>query len=445
MPRVTFPEAVRAPARPLAPVLLLLLCVSLPPTGAARLGAGDWPQWRGPSGDGLSPETGLPLEWDREKGVLWRLDLPGPAGATPVIHGDRIFLTSESEGDVVLIAASTDGRLLWTRPLGSGNRNVRGDEGNSASPSPVTDGKHVWTLAGTGDLACHDRDGERVWHVDLQELHGKYDFWFGYTPTPLLDRGTLYLPCLRMKDPYLVAIDAATGKTRWKVDRPSDADFEARHSYASPLLLDDGKRRLLLIHGADYLTAHRLEDGREVWRFGGLNPRDEPRVRYNRTLRFVASPVVAKRLIVVPTAKKGRVAAVMVDSEATGDITATHRLWKLDERATPDVPTPVVDDGLLYLMREDGILICVEAPTGRILYRERLHPGIHRASPIVADGRVYCAARDGTVNVVAAGREFRRLASNAMEEPMSSTPAIAGGRIYLRTYRSLWAIGKAAN
>ncbi len=409
-------------------LVVLFVLLTLP------LAAENWPQWRGPHGDGTSSEKGLPVKWGREKGVAWRLALPGPAGSTPAIWGDRIFLTTPEKDEIKLLCVSTGGDVVWSRTVGAGDKEIRGDEGNNASPSPTTDGEHVWAFAGTGDLACFDVRGREVWRKNLQKLYGEYDHWHGMSNTPLLVGDTLYQMCLQMEDPYIVAFDKLTGEVRWKVDRESDARHESRHSYASPILYSDEKRKLLLIHGADYLTAHSLTDGSEVWRVGHLNPKGS----YNEYLRFVASPVATRGLVVVPSAKGQPVLGVSPDGKGT--IAESNLRWKRG-RDTTDVPTPAIHDGIVYLMRENGVLITLDAKSGDEIYLERVHKVRQRASPVVADGRVYIADRNGTVHVVRAGRTFEILASNDMGEGIASTPAISGGRIYVRTLKGLYAIG----
>jgi outer membrane protein assembly factor BamB len=414
-----------------SPASLLSLALSM--HLAAPLLPADWPMWRGPNGNGTSPETGLPRTWSRAENVAWRLPLPGAAGSTPIVVGRRILLTSAAGDDLILLAVSTEGKELWRQQLGRGNRRVRGDEGNSASASPSSDGRHVWAFAGSGDLACFDLDGKEVWRENLQERYGRYRVQFGMTSTPVLHGDSLYLQCIHSRDPYVVALDKLTGKERWKHARKSDATDECEHSYASPMLYAGAERTLLLVHGADYLTAHRLDDGAEVWRCGGLNPRSN----YNRTLRFVASPVCVPGMIVIPSAKGGPVHAVRADGE--GDITLSHRLWSRG-RDTPDVPTPAIHDGLVYLLRENGVLITIDAASGEEVYQRRTHSQRHRASPVVAGGAVYCAAADGRVTVVKAGRDFEVLAENDIGEHLSATPVVAGGRLYLRSYEALYAI-----
>lgn len=418
---------------------VVVLCVS----HAAR--AENWPSWRGPTGNGLSSEKNLPVEWSPTKNVAWKVALPGPAGATPVIWGNQIFLTSVNDaGELLLIALDTSGKELWTQVVASGNKTARGDEGNSASPSPVTDGRHVWTFMGEGTLACYTTDGKEVWKTNIQDHYGKFSIQFGMSSTPVLDDGVLYLQLIhgegnpQTREACVVALDGATGKEVWKVDRPSDAEAENEHSYASAMLYHDGEKKLLLSHGADFIVAHDLKDGHEVWRCGGLNRRDDPVLRYDPTLRFVASPVAVPGLIVVPSAKGHPVIAIKADG--SGDITdvAEKHLWAW--KKTPDVPSPLVVDDLVYLCMENGNLTVLEAKTGMEVYSEATHRQRHRASPVYADGKLYLTARDGRIHVVQAGREFKILAVNDLGEDQSSSPVISNGTIYLRTFQHLWAI-----
>ncbi|HEX3728050.1 MAG TPA: PQQ-binding-like beta-propeller repeat protein, partial [Pirellulales bacterium] len=171
------------------PLSLVAVCAVL----GTPLRAENWPQWRGAKLDGVSHESPLPLNWSKTENIAWRVELPGPAGATPVVWDDHIYLTSANGQQLVLMAIKTDGQLLWQRVIADHNEQVRGDEGNLASPSPATDGKHVWTLMGTGDLACFSAAGEPVWSFNLQERYGKFKIQFGMASTPVLDGNRLYL------------------------------------------------------------------------------------------------------------------------------------------------------------------------------------------------------------------------------------------------------------
>jgi outer membrane protein assembly factor BamB len=428
-----------------APIVGLLFFVIVT-TVSEPSRAENWPQWRGAKLDGISGETGIPWRWSKTENVLWRLPLPGPGGATPAIWNDRMFVTSVDGKDLVLLCVSTSGNQLWKQKVSTGNRNVRNDEGNYASPSPSTDGKHVWTFMGTGDLACYTMDGKPVWAFNVEDRYGKLEIQFGMTSTPVLDGEKLYLQLIHGarrssgQKAVVFAVDKNTGKEVWKQSRPSDAEDECKHSYASPVLYRDDKREFLLTHGADYVIAHDLAGGRELWRCGSLNPKDD----YENTLRFVASPVAVPGLIVVPSAKNRGVLGLRPD--LTGDLSENKEafVWRRGSK-TPDVPSPLVKDDIVYLCREQGTLIAMDAKTGKDLYEKRLSNARHRASPVYADGRIYVTGRDGAINVVKHGRTFELLATNKMGEEMSSSPAISGGRIYLRTFNALYAIGEEAS
>ncbi len=422
----------RATACLLVPALAVVLFL----TGTAA--ADNWPQWRGPEYDGISKETNLPAEWGPEKNILWKLPMPGAGSSTPAVWGDRIFLTSEDGSDLALLCVSTEGKLLWKKRVGSGSEKVRGDEGNLASASPSTDGKHVWAFVGSGELGCYDFEGNEVWKFNLQDRYGKFKSNFGYHSTPLLYGDRLYLQILHDNAALVVALEKDTGKEAWKFQRESDGTDENKHSYASPVLWHKGKDAYLITHGGDYAIAHNLKDGSEIWRVGDLNPRD----KYNKFLRFITSPVATPDLIVVPTAKNGPVVGVKPDAKGFVKAGGDGEQWRLPKN-TPDVPSPLVVDGLVYLCGETGLLTCLDAKTGQVHYlqqdtvRKR-----HRGSPVYADGKIYLTCRDdGTVTVVKAGTAFQILAKNKLPDVFTASPAIANGRIYLHGWKDLYAIG----
>ncbi|MCI0614893.1 PQQ-binding-like beta-propeller repeat protein [bacterium] len=401
------------------------------------LNAENWPNWRGPRRDSTSSESGLPQKWSKTENVIWRTPLPGPAASTPIIWSNRIFLTSAEGDNLVLICISTDGKILWKQVVGTGNKNAKGDEANLAAPSPSTDGKYVFAFFGSGDLAAYDFAGKQIWKTNLQKAYGDFDLNFVMSSTPLLDGDRLYLQLIHSGAQLVMALDKSTGKEIWKNERRTDARDECLHSYASPYLYREGKREFLLIHGADYITAHQLKDGTELWRAGSFNPKE----RYNPNFRFVASPVGTAGLIVVPTAKNGPVIGLNPDAQSDMTNSMQKRVWTL-ERGTPDVPSPLINQGIVYLNRENGVLIAIDAKTGNQIYQERAYEHRHRASPIYGDGKIYLTARDGTVTVVKAGRSYEVLSKNEIGEQISASPAISNGRIYLRTFDALYAIGK---
>jgi outer membrane protein assembly factor BamB len=402
--------------------------------------ADNWPQWRGPNNDGISKETNLPTTWDEKTNIVWTLPMPGFGSSTPAVWGDRIFLTTEDGKDVVGMCVSTAGKVLWKTPkLGSGMRRGPGGEGNGASSSPSSDGKHVWFFVGSGNLACYDLDGREAWKFDVQERYGRFNIQYGMHSTPVLYGDRLYLQLIHSGAALVVALDKSTGKEVWKVERQSDGFAENEHSYASPVIWHKGDDAYLITHGNDYSIAHRLSDGNEIWRATELNPKEH----YNRTLRFVSSPVATPDLIVVPSAKRGVVVGVKPDAHGTVAPGSPFEQWRMPKN-TPDVPSPLVYDGLVYLCTESGELICLDAKTGQQHYMQAMYKGRvrHRPSPVYADGKIYVLARDGgTMKVVKAGPKFELLASNTLPDDFAASPAVADGRIYLRGNKTLYAIG----
>lgn len=401
----------------------------------------NWPQWRGPTNNGLAFTKNPPTKWSKTENIAWRTELPGQAGSTPVLWGDKLFLSSAEGEDLVVLCVNTKGEILWKKKLGTGNKVARVDEGNLASASPSTDGKHVWVFVGSGDLACYDFEGNVAWQKNLQEIYGKFDIQFGMSSTPVLEGENLYFQLIhgdgdaKTREALVLALNKETGEEVWKQERPSEAHSENEHSYASPIIYRDDQRSFLLTHGADYSVAHDLKDGHELWRCGGLHPPS----RYDPTLRLVASPAAVPGLIMIPSAKQGPITAVRPDG--SGDITESKEFKLWTHAITPDVPSPLIWEEIVYLCRENGNLIALEKATGKELYHKRTHANRHRASPVYCEGKIYLTSRDGVTSVVKTGKEFELLQSNNIEEDVSASPVFADGRIYLRSYQALIAIG----
>ena len=409
--------------------------------GSGLIAAEPWGQWRGPRHDGTSTQERIPLKWSPNENLLWEIDLPGPGYSTPAVWGDNIFLTCTEGQELLLLCVGTNGKEKWRDMIGKGNANARVDEGNSASASPCADGKHVWSFVSSGDLHCHTADGKRVWSKNLQKEYGKFNIQFGMHSTPVLHEGKLYLQLLHTGGQWVICLDAATGDQVWKVERPSDGRDECPHSYASPTICpkgDNNPEAYLITHGNDYAVGHSLKDGSELWRVTSLNPKE----KYNNTLRFVASPVASGGLVVVPTAKNGQVVALKPNSKGIFGPGSPNEVWRKPSN-TPDVPSPLVLDGLVYLCRENGTLICLDAVTGEEKYQERTTSGRFRASPVSVAGHILVTNRDkGTVTVVKAGPKFEKVAENTLPDILAASPAISGPRVYLRGVKSLWCVGE---
>jgi len=397
--------------------------------------AENWPQWRGPSLNGTSNEKNLPLRWTTEENISWKLALPGWSGSTPVIWGDRIFLNVADGNDLYLWCADkTKGVVVWKKLLGSGNVKMR--KQNMSSPSPVTDGKNVYVMTGTGILKGFDFNGAELWSRDIQKDYGQFGLNWGYASSPLLWEDSLYIQVLhgmKTDDPsYVLRLNKKSGKTLWKVERHTNAILESPDSYTTPALLRQGKAIEIVISGGDCVTGHDPATGKELWRANGLNPDNNP------FYRIVASPVIFNDIIYAPTRVKPLLA---LKAGGRGDITGSHVLWSTANG--PDVPTPVTDGKYFYIVNDRGIMWCLDARTGKEIYGpQRVKTGTYSSSPVLADGKIYVTNEDGVTTVVKAGPEFEVLAENALNDYCLSSPAISGGQIFIRTAQNLYCIGK---
>lgn len=404
--------------------------------------AQNWPQWRGANLDNISESTNLPVEFNKKKNLLWKAALPGPAGATPVVWEDHLFLTTPNlktkELELHCFNAAT-GQLNWSRVLKGENADFR-DGASAASPSPSTDGNFVWANTGAGFIECFTMEGKPVWVVDLQKKYGRFNIMFGMSSTPIIHEGNVYLQLIhgkRGKAPsrgHVVALNGETGEELWHHIRKTDGVQENVHSYASPIIIHDEDNECLVTHGADYVIGHSFEDGSELWRCGGLNPQGPA---YVNTLRFVASPTFADGMLVVPSAKKNGVIALKpsLSGDVTGD--AEAKFWTL-AKGTPDVASPLIHDGYVYLADVSGIMNIHNAETGEKVFRDRMFADRHRSTPVFADGRIYITGRKGTVVVLEPGDSGKVLAENELGEEITASPTIAGNKIYIRTWESLY-------
>ena len=397
--------------------------------------AENWPNWRGPTRDGVSSETNLPVEWDTRKNVAWKLEMPDWTGSTPIVWEDRIFLNVAGGANLELWCVDRDtGQTVWKRFLSDGNHRER--KQNMSSPSPVTDGERVWVMTGTGILKAFDFDGTELWMRDIPRDHGAFGLNWGYASSPLLHRNALFVQVLhgmRTDDPsYLLRIDGDTGDTVWRQERPTEAVRESPDSYTTPALLQYDGIEEIVITGGDAVTGHDPETGRELWRADGLNP------QRNRSYRIVASPVVRDDMIYAPTRVRPMLA---LRAGGRGDVLASHVVWQSDNG--PDVPTPVTDGEYVYIVNDRGIVYVHDAKTGEIVYgRQRIQPGTYSASPVLADGRIYVTNEAGLTTVFRTGPEFEVVAQNALDDYCLSSPAISDGQIFIRTTGYLYAIGQ---
>lgn len=421
--------------------LALLLSAAVIAAGTTLL-ADSWPNWRGPSLNGVSAETDLPTTWSATENVAWRLPLPAFGGATPVIWDDLVFLnvaTARATGQIELWAVDRDSQqVAWTRPISFENR--MGNKQNMSSPSPVTDGERVWVMSGTGVIRAFDFEGNEFWVRDLQQDYGEFGLQYGYGSSPLLYDGDLFVQVLHgfFTDDasYVLRIDGETGETVWRTERLTPAVRESPDSYTTPTIIETGGRTEIVTTGGDVVTGHDPETGQELWRADVLNPQRQA------NFRIIASPLVANGLIIAPTRVRPLVA---LRPGGSGDVSDTHVAWTFGRG--PDVPTPVSDGTLLYLVSEQGIVICLDLQTGEAVYGPvRLPPDFYSASPLLADGKIYVTGEStGVTTVFRAGPEFEILASNTFGDPCApyclSSVAVSQGQLFIRTDAHLWVVG----
>jgi outer membrane protein assembly factor BamB len=399
---------------------------------ASPLFAANWPTWRGPGGDGVSGETGLPVKWSPTENVTWKLAMPDVSGSTPVIWGNLIFLSVAENDSIALWAVDRNtGATKWKKPLAPTDMKVR--KGNGSSPSPVTDGKTVWVMSGNGHFKAFDFAGKELWHRDIWKDYGQFGLNHGYGSSPLLLNDGLIVQVLhgmKTDDPsYIVKFDRNTGKTLWKIERPTDAVVESPDSYTTPVLMQIGGKPNIVVTGGDYITGHDPATGKELWRRGGMNPKANP------MNRVVASALVHRDMLYVPT----RVNPLQAFRAGSG----VDLAWSTPNG--PDVPTPVTDGQYLYMINDRGIAWCFDARTGKEVYAgQRIRPAIYSSSPVLADGKIYMTNEEGLTTVLRAGAKFEVLAENALDEYTLSSPAISDGQIFIRTKQALYAIGKRA-
>jgi outer membrane protein assembly factor BamB len=421
---------------------------------ALSLPAGDWPQWRGPFLNGSALETALPTTWTLSEKERWSVPMPGPGSSTPIVWGQRLFVSSVRAPDGKLLALCLDtrsGAVLWSHEAGE-NRSANNN--TMASPSAVTDGRFVCFTFGMTRLLCFEMDGKLVWERDMEKEFGYSALMFGYSASPLLHEGTLYLPVLRNVKPdayggsqpagsdvsrptpsYVIALELATGTTRWRVERPSAAVGESREAYSTPVPWQRHGRTEILVHGGDRLSACDPADGRETWSWEGYN------LKRIHNWRVVTSPVVGPELIYVVSPHYGPLYALR---PPTQDGQAAALVWQ-HEKLTPDASTPLLYDGRLYVLHDNRrLLVCLDPASGAVRWQGDLGgSGVVRASLTGAAGRLFVLLEPGEVVVAKAGDEFQVLQRLPLGGyPARSTLSVADDALFIRTAERLVRIGQ---
>ena len=419
------------------------------------VGATNWPQWRGPGGMGISTETNLPVEWSATKNIKWKTAIAGRAHSSPVVWGNRLFITTAIEGPIVpgakavkhmdegkeflhpdsigadhkhafkvICLSATNGKILWEQTAFEGTPyDNRHRKSSFAASTPATDGKLVYAFFGTEGLYAYDMNGKLAWKADLGKLG---TVGMGTGTSPILYENLVILQCDEENGAasFIVALDKKTGKEMWRTPR------KIQVSWATPILVPTAKRTELITSGTEAIIAYDPATGKELWRHKGVESNAIPSPVANQEMVFVSAGFPAK-------------IAMAIRLGASGDLTDSANVaWKY-AKGTAYVPSPILYGDYLYLTTDRGILTCLDAKTGEVKYEGgRIPiPATFTASPVAFDGKILLTSEDGDTFIVKAGPKHEILGTNSVGEPVYASPAIADRKIFIRGEKNIYCIG----
>jgi len=435
-------------------VLMPLLLLS-------ALQAEDWPQWRGPHSNGISGEKGLPSRWSTTENIAWKAPLEGLGASSPIVFGDKVFVSSQTgsvpirqgiatrlarddkdladrenpiggrnmqaarPGDEVLLVVEAfsraGGRRLWKYSTpATGELPEFNEKHNLATPTPVTDGKIVYVLFGNGQVIALDMEGKLVWTRHLGKEYSPFQVQWGHGGSPTLYRDMLIVLCDHTPKSYLIALDKDTGRERWKADRGA-----GRVSHCTPTVAHGPKGDELIVNSSERVDAYNPANGELLWYTGGPRQTPVPSAAFHNGVIYLIRGYRNSDFMAIRPGGRGEIKPV-------------DYVWRVAGGASY-VPSILYYDGLIYVTNEVGIATCIDAETGKEVWRQRLG-GIFYASPVGADGKVYMVSETGEGFVLKAGREPVILARNNLDERFIASPAISGGNLFLRSDGSLFCI-----
>lgn len=392
--------------------------------------AGDWPEFRGPTGQGLGLDANPPLEWGPEKNVQWRQALPGSGWSSPVVVDGRIYVTAAILGGDdsveslrVLCLNSDSGAIQWnTEALPAPDVARKHPKNSFASPTSIVADGRIYAHFGPWGTASLDMQGTVVW----QQTGLGYETPHGNGGSPVLYEDKLIFSCDDVSDPFMAALDSATGEVLWKTARRTEAS--KKFSFCTPLVVESGGKDLVVSPGSGFVGAYDPESGQEVWR-----------VNYGEGFSVVPRPVTAHGLVYLATGFARPCNVLAIRTGGSGNVTDTHVAWMLSDRASPHTPSMLAVGDELYYVSDRGIFSCVDGRTGEIHWREEL-AGSYSASPIHAAGRIYVTSEDGVTTVVRAGKRFEKLAENSLGERVFASTACVGDALFIRSEAALYRI-----
>jgi outer membrane protein assembly factor BamB len=384
----------------------------------------NWPNWRGPNGDGTSSETNLPVHWDSNKNVVWKSVVPGIGHSSPIIWDDKLFTSSaisETQEKVLLCYNSQTGDLIWQKTVVKSALEGKHNDNSYASGTPATDGRLVYVSFLDGEdvvVAAYDFTGKKVWI----QRPGKFSSPHGYSCSPVLFEGKVIINGDSKGEAFVAALNQADGKIIWKVPHNNPA-----HSFSTPIFREMAGKKQMIFCGNKEIASYNPADGSRYWFVNG--PSED----------FCSSPVYNEKngLVLVSSAWPQR-HLLAIKPDGQGDVTTSHVVWQTTKGAYY-VPSPVCTDDYLFTTMTNGQVHCLEVATGNIVWTENL--GKQYSSPVLANGLVYMPNDEGTITVIKPGATFEAIAKNSIGEKMNASPAISNGKIYLRGDKHIYCIG----
>ncbi len=390
--------------------------------------AADWPAWRGPRGDGTSTDTSAPIRWNQTENVAWRVPIPGKGHSSPIVSGNRIFVTTCVENDgkrMLLCLDRRTGKTLWERVVLTAKLEPKHELNSYASSTPATDGRYVWVSFLSYphmQIHCYDMDGKLIWHKSPGEFHSRH----GFCSPPILYKDLVILNGDQDAEAYIVAFDKATGTERWRIDRPNRT-----RSYVPPLIIDVAGKMQLVLSGSKCVAGYDPDTGKQIWIIDGP------------TEQYVASLVYTEGILCM-SAGYPEYHLMGIRPTGVGNVTKTAIVWH-KRRGAAYVPSPIAHGPYFFVVSdrntsENGMVSCIEAKTGKRIWMERL--GRHfSASPVWAGDYLYFLDDDGTTHVLKAGPKFEVVSRNPLGEQSRASPAISQGQIFIRAEKQLYCIG----
>ena len=405
----------------------------------------NWPNWRGPSGDGISLEKGIPVKWSPTENIAWRVAIPGKGHSSPVVWGNKVFLTTclpEKEQRLLLCLDQRTGKKLWQKVVLNSPLETIHPLNSRASSTPATDGQHVFVTFMKADdrkipapnvgtqrlitpgkiiVAAYDLDGEQKWKINVGDFISAH----GFNTCPVLFEDLVIINGDHDGDAYLVALERKTGRERWRIERENKT-----RSYATPIIREIGGRTQMILSGSLCVASYDPHNGKRHWIVDGPTEQFVASMVYNGEYVFVTAGYPERHILAIRP-------------DGSGNVTGTHVAWRTN-RGAAYVPSPIFAGPYLLVVADSGIASCFNAKTGKRHWMERL-PGGHSPSTVSADGLVYFTSDRGVTTIVRPGKMFNIIARNELEEQISASPAISQGQIFLRTHQHLYCIGSKKN